>query len=256
MRTADAPARHSNKAAHTRRPTVDLIMPVLDEAAEITQQLTLLQQQRGVRTLIVVDGGSSDDTREMVRARVDEDGRIGTAKVRLIDAPRGRALQMNAGAAEADADVLLFLHGDTHLPVNAIECVCDAVAGGAAWGRFDVRLAHAKPLFRVIERLMNLRSALTGVATGDQAIFVRRDVFHMLGGYAPIALMEDVELCTRLKWVGRPARIRTPVRASARRWQIHGILRTVILMWTLRLLYWLGVSPSRLARAYTPARRR
>lgn len=238
----------------SRRPTVDIIMPVFNEAAGIAQQLTRLQGQTGAHTTIVVDGGSSDGTDEIARALADD--RVGPAAtvVRVIDAPRGRALQMNAGAARAQADVLLFLHTDTCLPADAIERVRNAVVEGAVWGRFDVRLDGTNVLFRAIEALMNLRSALTGVATGDQAIFVRRDVFHMLGGYAPIALMEDVELCTRLKWVGWPARIGTPVRASARRWQVRGILRTVMLMWTLRLLYWLGVSPSKLARAYATVR--
>lgn len=239
----------------SRRPTVDIIMPVFNEAARIARQLTRLQGQTGVHTMIVVDGDSSDGSAEIVRALAD-DGGIGPEEtlVRVIDAPRGRALQMNAGAARARADVLLFLHTDTCLPADAMERVRDAVVEGAAWGRFDIRLDGTNVLFRAIEGLMNLRSALTGVATGDQAIFVRRDVFHMLGGYAPIALMEDVELCTRLKWVGWPARIGTPVLASARRWQVGGILRTVMLMWTLRLLYWLGVSPSKLARAYATVR--
>ncbi len=237
-----------------RRPTVDVIMPVFNEAAAIARQLTRLQGQTGVDTAIVVDGGSNDGTAEIVRALAGDRAGPEEAVVRVIEAPRGRALQMNAGAARARADVLLFLHTDTYLPPDAIERVRDAVVEGAVWGRFDVRLDGANVLFRAIEGLMNLRSALTGVATGDQAIFVRRDVFHMLGGYAPIALMEDVELCTRLKWVGWPARIGTPVRASVRRWQGGGILRTVMLMWTLRLLYWLGVSPSKLARAYATVR--
>lgn len=229
-------------------------MPVFNEAAEIARQLTRLQGQTDVHTTIVVDGGSSDGTAEIVRALADDRVRLEETALRVIDAPRGRALQMNAGATRARADVLLFLHTDTCLPADAIERVRDAVVEGAVWGRFDVRLDGKNVLFRAIEGMMNLRSALTGVATGDQAIFVRRDVFHMLGGYAPIALMEDVELCTRLKWVGWPARIAAPVRASARRWRVRGILRTVVLMWTLRLLYWLGVSPSKLARAYAIVR--
>lgn len=241
-------------ANDSQRPTVDIIMPVFNEAAEIAGQLTRLQSQTGVHTAIVVDGGSSDGTADIVRTLADGGLSNGATTVRLIDAPRGRAVQMNIGAVRARADVLLFLHADTCLPADAIERVRDAVVDGSVWGRFDVRLNGTNVLFRAIERLMNLRSALTGVATGDQAIFVRRDVFHMLGGYAPVALMEDVELCTRLKWVGWPARVGTPVRASARRWQARGILRTVVLMWTLRLLYWLGVSPSRLARVYASVR--
>jgi rSAM/selenodomain-associated transferase 2 len=243
-----------NAPKDSRRPTVDIIIPVFNEAAEIARQLTRLRSQTDVHTTIVVDGGSSDGTAEIVRALANDRVRPEETVVRVIDAPRGRASQMNVGAARARADVLLFLHTDTRLPADALERVRDAVVEGAVWGRFDVRLDGKNMLFRAIERMMNLRSALTGVATGDQAIFARRDVFHMLGGYAPIALMEDVELCTRLKWVGWPVRIATPVRASDRRWRIGGILRTVVLMWTLRLLYWLGVSPSKLARAYATVR--
>jgi hypothetical protein len=125
-----------------------------------------------------------------------------------------------------------------------------AIQAGHLWGRFDVRLDGARPAYRVIERCMNRRSALTGIATGDQAIFVRRDVFERLGGYAPIVLMEDIELSARLKRRQRPARVRAPVVTSARRWEQHGILRTVLRMWRLRLLYWLGMSPARLTRWY------
>lgn len=237
-----------------RRPSVDIIMPVFNEATGIARQLTQLQGQAGVHTTIVVDGGSKDGSAEIMRVFADDRAHAGESVVRVIDAPRGRAMQMNAGATLAQADVLLFLHTDTRLPADAIERVRAAVIGGAVWGRFDVRLDGTNMLFRAIERLMNWRSALTGIATGDQAIFVRRDVFRMLGGYAPIALMEDVELCRRLKWVGWPARIRTPVLASPRRWQARGILPTVVLMWALRLLYCLGVSPSKLARAYATVR--
>lgn len=172
------------------------------------------------------------------------------AYVRQEWAPRGRAWQMNAGAAVAGADVLLFLHADTELPAHAIAAVRRGVEAGALWGFFPVRLAGRHPLFRVIERMMNWRSRITGIATGDQAIFVQRHAFELLGGYAPIALMEDIDLCQRLKWLGRPARLPTPVVTSSRRWETRGIWRTVLLMWWLRGLYALGVSPQRLARWY------
>lgn len=172
------------------------------------------------------------------------------ANVRRVRAPRGRALQMNAGAAVAVADVLVFLHADTELPAGAIAAVRRAVEAGALWGFFAVRLAGRHPLLRVIERMMNWRSHITGIATGDQAIFVRRHAFELLGGYAPIALMEDIDLCGRLKWLGPPARLRMPVVTSSRRWEARGIWRTVLLMWWLRGLYALGVSPQRLARWY------
>jgi rSAM/selenodomain-associated transferase 2 len=161
---------------------------------------------------------------------------------------------MNAGAWKAESDVLLFLHVDARLPDSAMDSVREAIKRGASWGRFDMRLDDDAVIFRVIEGCMNMRSALTGIATGDQAIFVRRDVFRMLDGYASMALMEDVEFCKRLRWVGPPALIRKQVRASTRRWRQHGIIRTVILMWFLRLLYWLGVAPKTVARLYADAR--
>ncbi len=229
-------------------------MPVLDEAVDIGGHLSQLRQHPSLNAVIVVDGGSRDGTREIVQALIDDGANGGGAAMRLIEAPSGRALQMNAGAVESRADVLLFLHADTQLPTTAIEQVREAICRGAAWGRFNTRLDGEHGLFRVIEWFMNVRSALTRVATGDQAIFVRSDVFHMLGGYAPIALMEDVELCSRLKWVGQPARIRATVIASTRRWRAGGIVRTVLLMWSLRLLYWFGVAPARLQRRYRVAR--
>jgi rSAM/selenodomain-associated transferase 2 len=207
-----------------------------------------------LNTVIVVDGGSRDGTRGIVQALSNDSGNTSGATLRLIDAPRGRALQMNAGAVESRADVLLFLHADTRLPTGAIEQVREAISRGATWGRFDTHLDGEQLLFRVIEWFMNVRSALTHIATGDQAIFVRSDVFHMLGGYAPIALMEDVELCSRLKWVGQPTRVRATVIASTRRWRAGGIMRTVVLMWGLRLLYWFGVAPARLQRLYRISR--
>jgi rSAM/selenodomain-associated transferase 2 len=229
-------------------------MPVLDEAADIGPHLSQLRQYPSLNTVIVVDGGSRDGTREIVQEMINDDAGADCATVQLIDAPRGRALQMNAGATESHADVLLFLHADTRLPTGAIEQVREAISRGATWGRFDTRLDGEHGLFRVIEWFMNARSVLTRVATGDQAIFVRRDVFRMLDGYAPMALMEDIELCSRLKWVGQPTRIRTSVIASTRRWRADGIVRTVMLMWGLRLLYWFGVSPARLQRLYRVTR--
>lgn len=168
----------------------------------------------------------------------------------VLQAPRGRALQMNHGAAATDADVLLFLHADTELPPHALDAVRGAIRAGALWGFFAAHIAGRHPLLRVVERMMNLRSRWTGIATGDQALFVRRDVFRLLGGYARIELMEDIELCTRLKWFGPPARLCAVVVTSSRRWQMHGVVRTIVRMWTLRALYALGVSPRRLARWY------
>ena len=223
--------------------TVGVILPVLNEADMLPTALEHLRQL-SPDEIIVVDGGSTDATRDVAKAKMDG------LPVRLLTSTRGRARQMNTGAAEARSDILLFLHADTRLPSRALESVRAAVRAGHIWGRFDVRLDNPKLIYRVIEWFMNLRSALTGIATGDQAVFVRRDVFEQLGGHPDIALMEDIELSARLRRKQPPARIRTPVLVSARRWERRGIVRTVLLMWGLRLCYWLGISPVRLARWY------
>ena len=220
--------------------TVGVILPVLNEADILETTLTEVLEQ-APDEIVVVDGGSQDATCDIVRRR---------PALHLMEAQRGRAAQMNAGAAAAHSDILLFLHADTRLPPQALASVRAAIHAGCVWGRFDVRLDSPRISYRVIEGFMNLRSALTGIATGDQAIFVRRDIFQQLGGFAPISLMEDIELSARLRRKQPPARIRTPVLASVRRWERRGIVRTVLLMWGLRLCYWLGVSPARLARWY------
>ncbi len=238
-------------AAHTRitpgvpaHPSVAVILPVRNEASVLEAALTELLTHHDPFEVIVVDGGSRDATRSIAG------GFSARHPVRVLDAPVGRAVQMNAGAAAASVDILLFLHADTRLPPGALEAVRAAIAAGHVWGRFDVRLDGARFTYRMIEWFMNRRSALTGIATGDQAIFVRRDVFESLRGYAPIELMEDIELSRRLKRRERPARIADPVTTSTRRWERYGVVRTVLRMWGLRLLYWVGVSPTRLARWY------
>jgi len=227
-----------------------VILPVLNEAAQLEEALATLIEDQHFDEIIVVDGGSTDTSVETVCKFMSPDEPDSQPVPILIQSPRGRALQMHAGAQAAESDVLLFLHADSALPPGAADDIRDAVESGRLWGRFDVRLSGRHFLFRVIERLMNWRSRLTGVATGDQAIFVRRDVYHKLGGYAPLALMEDIEFSSRLKWVGKPVCLPGPVLASSRRWEKHGIIRTILMMWTLRCLYWLGVSPARLARWY------
>jgi len=220
---------------------LSIIVPTLNEASIVAASLAALQPLRARgHEVIVVDGGSSDGTAALAVPLAD----------RVIAAPRGRASQMNQGAAAAAGEALLFLHADTTLPPDAVKQIRNAIRCDYLCGGFDVRLSGRHFLFRVIERLMNWRSRASGIATGDQGLFVRRDVYRMLGGFAPIALMEDVEFSTRLKWVGKPARLRGPVIASSRRWEERGIMRTILLMWTLRFLYWLGVSPERLARWY------
>ncbi len=168
-----------------------------------------------------------------------------------VDCPRrGRARQMNYAAGRARATHLLFVHADTRLPPDAAARVQDAVLRGARWGRFDVQLDDRRAVFRMIAALINVRSAVSGIATGDQAIFVERGLFERLRGFRDIPLMEDVELSRRLKKTARPHRIRTPVLTSARRWREHGVARTVLLMWALRFLYFAGVAPHRLAVWY------
>ncbi len=226
-----------------------IIIPVLNEAATIDAALTRLHplQQRGVR-VIVADGGSTDDSVARAAARAD----------RVISAPRGRALQMNAGARapEAqDADVLLFLHADTTLPADADRLVLRALANAArVWGRFDVAIVGHSPWLPVVAAAMNLRSRLTGIATGDQAIFVERSTFVALDGFAPIPLMEDVEFSVRARRMSQPVALRARVRTSGRRWDQHGAWRTILLMWRLRWEYFLGADPADLAQRYRHSR--
>jgi rSAM/selenodomain-associated transferase 2 len=165
---------------------------------------------------------------------------------------QGRGAQMNAGAALAGGDILLFLHADTRLPDEAVPAIRDSLAkSGKAWGRFDVRLSGHQAMLRVVERMMNLRSRLTGIATGDQAMFVRREFFQAAGGFPEIPLMEDIVLSRTLKRIsGAPLCLSTPAVTSSRRWEENGILRTILLMWKLRLAFFLGASPERLARRY------
>jgi rSAM/selenodomain-associated transferase 2 len=225
---------------------LSIVMPVLDEAAEIEAALSALApyRRRGVE-VIVVDGGSSDGTAERARVLAD----------RVIAAARGRSLQMNAGAAAARGDVLLFLHADTQLPENADRLLLDGLAvSDRVWGRFDVRI-DGGGLLRVLAMMMNTRSRLTGIVTGDQALFVARAAFDRVGGFPAIALMEDVALSARLKRVSRPLCLSARVTTSARRWRRHGTLRTVLMMWWLRLRFSLGADPAKLARVYGYAER-
>jgi len=224
---------------------LSVVVPALDEAGQIAAALASARGPGGAE-VIVVDGGSRDDTAALARA----------AGATVLAAERGRARQMNAGAAAATGDVLLFLHADTWLPAETTLVISAALRDPAvAYGRFDVCFDSPRWPFRLIARLMNARSRLSGICTGDQAIFVRRQPFETLGGYPDIPLMEDVELTRRLKRMGRLAALRTPVTAAARKWEREGILRTILLMWTLRLLYFVGVSPERLHAWYYPALR-
>ncbi len=194
--------------------------------------------------VIVVDGGSRDGTVEAAASKAD----------RVLETEPGRARQMNAGAEAARGDVLWFVHADTRPPAGALDEIRRAVGSGRRWGRFDLRLDGRHPAFRVIERFISWRSALSGIATGDQALFVTREAWEAVGGYPDIPLMEDVALSRSLKRLGTPARIRAPVVSSSRRWEERGILRTVWLMWRLRFAFWRGADPTALAARYGSCR--
>ena len=212
---------------------LSIIIPAREEAAFITGTLSALQPLRAQgHEVIVVDGGSRDVTLLIARLLAD----------RAFLAAPGRALQMNAGAREAKGGILVFLHADTRLPPDA-----DQLVQGSLWGRFDVRIEGRHPLLKVVAWAMNLRSRLTGIATGDQAIFVRRDGFP---GFAELPLMEDVAFSRAMKRHSRPACLREKVVTSGRRWESGGVMRTIVLMWRLRLLFFLGVPPDQLARRY------
>jgi len=221
---------------------LSIVMPALDEAATIEATLAALApyRARGVE-VTVVDGGSQDCTPDLARPLAD----------RVIAAPRGRGLQMNAGAAAASGEVLLFLHADSYLPEGADRLVLDDLArSGRSWGRFDVRI-DGGGLFGLISLAMNWRSRLTGIATGDQAMFVTRAAFQTAGGFPAIALMEDVAMSARLKRIGPPLCLSARVTTSPRRWRQHGTLRTILLMWRLRLQFFFGADPEKLTKIYS-----
>jgi rSAM/selenodomain-associated transferase 2 len=223
------------------RPAICIVVPVLDEAATLAARLCALEslRQRGVR-VVVVDGGSQDETLAIAREHSDL----------ALTAPRGRASQMNAGAAACPAEVVLFLHADTVLPDNADVLVRCATLVPFAWGRFDVRIDSPRRLLRLVGAMMNLRSRWSGIATGDQALFVRDDLFQRVGGFPDLPLMEDIAICRLLKRHGRPACLRERVKTSARRWERHGVWRAIFLMWRLRAAYFFGADPNELAIQY------
>ncbi|MFN3616867.1 MAG: TIGR04283 family arsenosugar biosynthesis glycosyltransferase [Aquabacterium sp.] len=233
--------------------SLSVVVPMLNEAAALPALLAHLRQlQADGAEVLLVDGGSTDDSAMLARS----------AGFTVVEAERGRARQMNAGARRTHGDVLLFLHADTRLPDGAVQQVMQALAAhpGAqaapphgrvpVWGRFDVHITGQSHWLRVVARMMNLRSRLTGIATGDQAMFVRRSVFDACGGFPEQPLMEDIELSRRLKRLSRPACLRARATTSGRRWESRGVWRTIVLMWRLRLAYWLGASAESIAKAY------
>jgi len=225
---------------------LSIVVPVLDEAAGIVPMLAALAPLRAAgHEVIVVDGGSRDDTVALAAPLAD----------RVIASERGRAAQMNAGAALATGDALLFLHADTRLPDDAAEAIAGAWRRGARWGRFDVTIQGRSRWLPVVAAAMNLRSRITGIATGDQGMVVSRALFASVGGFAPLALMEDLELSKALKRAaGRPVCLASRVLTSGRRWDRDGALATIVLMWRLRAAWALGADPARLARQYGPTR--
>jgi rSAM/selenodomain-associated transferase 2 len=221
--------------------SLSIIVPVLNEADGIADALSTLAplRQRGAE-VIVVDGGSRDGTTKLAEPLADT----------VIGAPRGRGAQMNAGAILARGDVLLFLHADTALPSEADTLILDGLRqSGAMWGRFDIRIER-HVLLKIVALAINLRSRLSGIVTGDQAMFVTRATFQSVGGFPDIALMEDVALSRSLKKLSAPLCLRARVVTSGRRWQRHGLLRTILLMWRLRFAFLLGAKPAALARRY------
>ena len=221
---------------------LSIIVPTLNEASIVAASLAALQPLRARgHEVIVVDGGSSDGTAALAVPLAD----------RVIAAPRGRASQMNQGAAAAAGEALLFLHADTRLPRSADRLIDQALCGACCWGRFDVRIEGRSPLLAVVALCMNLRSRLTGIATGDQAIFATRAAFLRVGGFPEIALMEDVAFSQRAKRISLPACLRAAATTSGRRWDRHGVLRTIVFMWRLRLAHFLGARDDELARQYS-----
>ncbi len=220
---------------------ISIIIPVRNEAAVIVGTLERLQQYRKAgHQLILVDGDSGDATVSLATPWVDQ----------LLVCAARRACQMNHGAQQAEGGWLLFLHADTQLPEEMDRLIEHHLQSESTWGRFDLRLSGRRWIFRIVERMINLRSRWTGIATGDQALFVRRDVFEKIGGFASIALMEDIDLSRRLKKMTAPVCISQPVITSSRRWEARGVYRTIFQMWWLRLLYFCGVTPEKLVKIY------
>lgn len=230
-----------------RRPAhFNIIVPVLNERASLPGTLSALQPFRAAGAeLVVVDGGSTDGSLEIAQHQADL----------CVVSPPGRALQMNRGAAACSGDLLLFLHADTRLPATALDDIEHGLArSGRAWGRFDIRLSGNRWPLRIVEWMMNRRSKWSGIATGDQVMFVQRAAFERVGGFPHQALMEDLVLSKRLKRLSRPLCLPGPVISSSRRWDEHGALRTILLMWRLRLAWFLGADADALARRYRAAR--
>ncbi|HIG06949.1 MAG: TIGR04283 family arsenosugar biosynthesis glycosyltransferase [Methylococcales bacterium] len=219
---------------------LSIIIPTLNEAEIIINTLRPLQVLRQNCELIIVDGGSVDNTVAKASPYVD----------RIITSTSGRAIQMNAGAASARGDTFIFLHADSYLPKNVFTIIQQALSQGYCWGRFDIHLTGKPRLLPIISLLMNIRSRLTGIATGDQAIFITRESFTAIGQYPIIALMEDIALSKKMIPLAKPFCSRDKVISSGRRWEQYGCINTILLMWWLRLLFFLGRAPEKLNQCY------
>lgn len=220
---------------------VSIIIPVLNEGSNLTKTLNSLQPYRqGGHEVIVVDGGSTDNSLALAGDVADQ----------VIESAPGRAVQMNCGASVANGEVYLFLHADTVLPDKALDLITSVPQSGFYWGHFDIRLSSNRKIFRLIELMVNLRSRLTSIATGDQAMFIDAGLFKYIGGFPQIALMEDIAISRLLKNHAKPLCLKSTVITSSRRWETKGVIATVLLMWKLRLYYFLGVSPQKLSQLY------
>jgi rSAM/selenodomain-associated transferase 2 len=223
---------------------ISIIIPSLNEEKCISETLASLQQARiAGHEVILSDGGSIDHTIDIAQPLVDV----------VVTAQAGRALQMNHGAAQASGDILWFIHADSIVPLDADTYIIDSFTySDNVWGRFDIRLSGAQRIFRLIEFMINLRSRITGIATGDQGIFMLRYAFDQVGGFAEIPLMEDIAISNKLKRIKAPVYINKKITTSSRRWEQNGIIKTILLMWWLRLAFYFGISPRHLAKIYHP----
>ena len=233
--------------------TVSIIVPILNEANNLPHLFThIAGLNPSLQQIILVDGGSNDDSFEWAQKFIADLNNSNQSAInwQVVKSQAGRARQMNKGASLATSDILLFLHADTELPTHVVADIQTAMQK-SEWGRFNVKLNSRQPMLWVVSHMINLRSRLTSIATGDQAIFITRKLFEQVGGYPQQALMEDVELCKQLKAKSKPACLKTKVITSARRWEQHGTCRTILLMWQLRFDYWRGVSADNIkARFY------
>ena len=229
---------------------ISVIIPTLNEERTIIATL-VHTASLGFDELIVVDGGSTDETPALVESYRLSTQSSALSPVQWVTAPCGRARQMNEGAKVSSGEILVFLHADTQLPGEAKTMIDTTLADQRmVGGRFDVRFDRPSMWGTIISKIMNWRSRLSSLATGDQALFVRRPIFEQMEGFADMPLMEDIEFSRRLKRKGATAALTATVTTSFRRWERHGPLRTILLMWTLRFLYWIGISPSHFVEWY------